>query len=159
MEGSKKKSSKALSRRGRPKKGKDLILSDASEEMIAQEAAEVVSKELKDVSADEVIAEGSVAPEITAEAEAAPVVMETPSIKAEAPVVSEEASTAAEAGAAGAEEKKVEAARAALKEATDKLSAVAVDASAELKDFAAVAFKSLRAGWEEAKKTFDQEKK
>ena len=40
-----------------------------------------------------------------------------------------------------------------------KLSAAAVDASSELKDFAAVAFKSLRAGWEEAKKTFDEGKK
>ena len=74
--------------------------------------------------------------------------------------IKEEEEKAAEVKAAEEEvNAKVEAAKAALKEATDKLSAVAVDASAELKDFAAVAFKSLKAGWDEAKKTFDQEKK
>ena len=54
---------------------------------------------------------------------------------------------------------KVEAAKAALKEATDKLTAVAADASAELKELASVGFKSLLAGWEEAKKTFNSERK
>ena len=74
--------------------------------------------------------------------------------------IKEEEEKAAEVKAAEEEvNAKVEAAKAALKEATDKLSAVAVDASAELKDFAAVAFKSLKAGWDEARKTFDQEKK
>ena len=74
--------------------------------------------------------------------------------------IKEEEAKAAEVKAAEEEvNAKVEAAKAALKEATDKLSSVAVDASAELKDFAAVAFKSLKAGWDEAKKTFDQEKK
>ena len=74
--------------------------------------------------------------------------------------IKEEEEKAAEVKAAEEEvNAKVEAAKAALKEATDKLSAVAVDASTELKDFAAVAFKSLKAGWDEARKTFDQEKK
>ena len=74
--------------------------------------------------------------------------------------IKEEEEKAAEVKAAEEEvNAKVEAAKAALKEATDKLSAVAVDASAELKDFATVAFKSLKAGWDEARKTFDQEKK
>ena len=53
---------------------------------------------------------------------------------------------------------RVEAARAALKDAADKFQVVASDKTDDLKDFAAVAFKSLRAGWEEAKKTFDQNK-
>ena len=56
-------------------------------------------------------------------------------------------------------EKKVEAAKAALKDATDKISAAAVDASAELKDVLSAGFKSLLAGWEEAKKTFGEERK
>ena len=54
---------------------------------------------------------------------------------------------------------KVEAARTALKEATDKLTAAAQSAGAELKDFAQAGFKSLLAGWEEAKKTFTEERK
>ena len=54
---------------------------------------------------------------------------------------------------------RVEAARAALKDAADKFQVVASDKTDDLKDFAAVAFKSLRAGWEEAKKTFDQNSK
>ena len=53
---------------------------------------------------------------------------------------------------------RVEAARAALKDAADKFQVAASDKTDDLKDFAAVAFKSLRAGWEEAKKTFDQNK-
>ncbi len=56
-------------------------------------------------------------------------------------------------------DEKVAAAKAALKDATDKLSAAAVDASAELKDIAQAGFKSLLAGWEEAKKTFNSERK
>ncbi len=54
---------------------------------------------------------------------------------------------------------KVEAAKTALKEAAEKLQAAAIDASAEIKDFAQAGFKSLLAGWEEAKKTFSQERK
>ena len=56
-------------------------------------------------------------------------------------------------------EAKVEAAKAALKDATERLSAVAVDASAELKDIAQAGIKSLLAGWEEAKKTFGENRK
>ena len=73
-----------------------------------------------------------------------------------------EKEAAAKAEAEKAEEEvtaKVEAAKAALKEATDKLSAAAVDASAELKDVLSAGFKSLLAGWEEAKKTFGEERK
>jgi phosphoenolpyruvate-protein kinase (PTS system EI component) len=54
---------------------------------------------------------------------------------------------------------KVEAARSALKEAAEKLSSAAENASAELKDFAQAGIKSLLAGWEEAKKTFNKERK
>ena len=42
---------------------------------------------------------------------------------------------------------------------TRTLSAAAVDASAELKDFAQAGYKSLLAGWEEAKKTFGENRK
>ena len=52
-----------------------------------------------------------------------------------------------------------EVSKAAPKEATDKLSAAAVDASAELADIAQAGFKSLLAGWEEAKKTFGEHRK
>ena len=56
-------------------------------------------------------------------------------------------------------DEKLEAAMSALKEAAEKFQAVAADKTDDLKGFAAVAFKSLKAGLEEAKKTFDQEKK
>ena len=71
----------------------------------------------------------------------------------------EAAKVAAEKAAVEEVNEKVEAAKAALKEASDKLQAVAVDASAELKELAQVSFKSLLAGWEEAKKTFNSERK
>ena len=54
---------------------------------------------------------------------------------------------------------KVDAAKAALKDAADKFQVVASDKTDDIKELAAVAFKSLKAGWEEARKTFDQEKK
>ena len=53
----------------------------------------------------------------------------------------------------------VDAAKTALKDATDKLAAIADAASAELADFAQASYKSLLAGWEEAKKTFSENKK
>jgi len=56
-------------------------------------------------------------------------------------------------------EAKVAAAKAALKDATDKLTSAAVDASTELKDIAQAGIKSLLAGWEEAKKTFGENRK
>ncbi len=71
----------------------------------------------------------------------------------------EAAKAAAEKATVEEVNEKVEAAKAALKEASDKLQAVAVDASAELKDLASAGFKSLLAGWEEAKKTFNSERK
>ena len=54
---------------------------------------------------------------------------------------------------------KVEAAKTAMKDAAEKLQSAAEDAGAELKDFAQAGFKSLLAGWEEAKKVFNQERK
>ena len=56
-------------------------------------------------------------------------------------------------------EKKLEAAKVAVKEATDKLTAAAADATDDLKDFLSAGFKSLLAGWDEAKKTFGEERK
>ena len=69
--------------------------------------------------------------------------------------------SAAEVAKAAEDEvnKTVEAAKAALSDAAEKLQAAAVDASAELKEIAQAGFKSLLAGWEEAKKTFTQERK
>jgi pyruvate,orthophosphate dikinase len=54
---------------------------------------------------------------------------------------------------------KVDAAKAALSDAADKLTSIAADASAELADIAQAGFKSLLAGWEEAKKTFNEKRK
>ncbi len=54
---------------------------------------------------------------------------------------------------------KVEAARAALKEVTEKFQTIASNKTDDLMEVATAAFKSLKAGWEEAKKTFDEEKK
>jgi len=55
-------------------------------------------------------------------------------------------------------EAKVSAAKDALKDAADKLSGVAADKGAELKDIALAGIKSLKAGWDEAKKTFGEER-
>ena len=83
--------------------------------------------------------------------------------KAAADQAAEEAARAeldAKVEAAKAElNEKVEVAKVALKEAADKFQAVAANKTDDFKELAAVAFKSLKAGWEEAKKTFDQEKK
>ena len=54
-------------------------------------------------------------------------------------------------------EEKVDQAKAALKEAADKLSNAATDATDDLRDFITAGLKSLKAGWEEAKKTFGEE--
>ena len=56
-------------------------------------------------------------------------------------------------------EQKVDAAKAALKDAAEQLSSAAADAAGELKDVVTAGFRSLAAGWEEAKKTFEQERK
>ena len=61
---------------------------------------------------------------------------------------------AAEKAAQAEVDAKVEAAKAALKDATEKLQAYAESASA----VAQKGFKALAAGWEEAKKTFNQDK-
>ena len=74
--------------------------------------------------------------------------------------IKDEKAREAEIKAAEAEvNDKVAAAQAALKDATDRLSAAAADASAELADIAQAGFKSLLAGWEEAKKTFSEHRK
>jgi len=75
---------------------------------------------------------------------------------AQAAIAEEKEAEAAAKAAKAQVEQKVEAARAALKEAADQLSAVAADAAGELKDVASAGFKSLLAGWEEAKKTFGE---
>ncbi len=54
---------------------------------------------------------------------------------------------------------KVDAAKEALKEAAEKLGTAAEDARSEIKDIASAGFKSLRAGWEEAKKTYSENRK
>ena len=64
---------------------------------------------------------------------------------------------AAEAEKKAELEAKVEQAKAALKEATEKLTAAAADATDDVRDFIAAGLKSLKAGWEEAKKTFGEE--
>ena len=46
-----------------------------------------------------------------------------------------------------------------LKDATDRLQVAAADASGEVKDIISAGLKSLIAGWEEAKKTFGEERK
>ncbi len=56
-------------------------------------------------------------------------------------------------------EQKVDAARAALKEAAEQLSSAAGDAAGELKDVVSAGLRSLAAGWEEVKRTFEQERK
>ena len=73
--------------------------------------------------------------------------------------IKEEKSEQEAAKAAQAElEAKVAAAKAALKDASEKLTAAAADATGELKDVVSAGFKSLLAGWEEAKKTFGEER-
>ncbi|MBQ3481228.1 MAG: pyruvate, phosphate dikinase, partial [Oscillospiraceae bacterium] len=64
---------------------------------------------------------------------------------------------AAEAEKKAELEVKVEQAKAALKEAADKLSSAAADATDDVRDFISAGLKSLKAGWEEAKKTFGEE--
>ena len=54
-------------------------------------------------------------------------------------------------------ERRVKAAKEALKDATERLSAAAADATDDIRDFVTAGLKSLKAGWEEAKKTFGEE--
>ena len=46
-----------------------------------------------------------------------------------------------------------------MKDAADKIQTIAIGAGAEFKDIAHAGIKSLLAGWEETKKTFNQERK
>ena len=74
-------------------------------------------------------------------------------------VKAEEAARAAREARKAEVEKKVEAAKTALRDAADKLQSAATDAGAELKDVATAGFKSLLAGWEEFKKTYGEQRK
>ncbi len=78
---------------------------------------------------------------------------------AQAAIKDEKAKEAALKAAQAEANAKVDAAKAALRDATDKLTSIASDASAELADIAQAGFKSLLAGWEEAKKTFGENRK
>ena len=82
---------------------------------------------------------------------------------AQAAIRDEKAKADAEAEAIKAAEAElnntVEAAKAALSDAAGQLASMAADASAELADIAQAGYKSLLAGWEEAKKTFGQNRK
>jgi len=78
---------------------------------------------------------------------------------AQAAIKEKQAGKEARQAAVDEVEAKVAAAKAALKDAADKFSAVAADATDDIKDAALAAFKSLKAGWEEAKKTFGEERK
>ncbi len=78
---------------------------------------------------------------------------------AQAAIKANKAAKAAEKAAEDEIDAKVEAVKATLKDAAEKLTAAAETASSELKDFAQAGFKSLAAGWEEFKKTFNQERK
>ncbi|MBQ3276910.1 MAG: pyruvate, phosphate dikinase, partial [Oscillospiraceae bacterium] len=74
--------------------------------------------------------------------------------------IKEEKSAEAEAEELRAEiESKISAAKEALKDVSDRVKDVAADATEDLKDIVSAGFKSLLAGWEEAKKTFGQERK
>jgi pyruvate,orthophosphate dikinase len=77
----------------------------------------------------------------------------------QAEVQAEEAAKAAREARKAEVERKVEAAKSALKDAAEKLSSAANDARVELRDVASAGFKSLLAGWEEAKKTYGAERK
>ncbi len=78
---------------------------------------------------------------------------------AQAAIKDEKAAEAARKAAEAEVNARVDAAKAALKEAADKLQSVAADATVELRDIAQAGFKSLLAGWEEAKKTFGENRK
>ena len=82
---------------------------------------------------------------------------------AQAAIRDEKAKADAEAEAIKAAEAElnntVEAAKAALSDAAGQLASMAAGASAELADIAQAGYKSLLAGWEEAKKTFGQNRK
>ena len=78
---------------------------------------------------------------------------------AQAAIKEEKSAAEAEAELKAEIESRVAAAKEALTDAAGKLSAAAADASAELKDIAEAGFKSLLAGWEEAKKTFGENRK
>ena len=78
---------------------------------------------------------------------------------AQAAIKESETKAAAEEERKAEVERKVENAKAALKDAADKLQSAAADAGAELKEVASAGFKSLLAGWEEFKKTYSEERK
>ena len=98
--------------------------------------------------------------ELNAKVEAAKAVLKEAAEKAELNEKVDAAKAALKEAADKAElNEKVEAARVALKDVADKFQVIAAGKTDDLKEVAAAAFKSLKAGWEEARKTFDQEKK
>ena len=102
-------------------------------------AAQAVIKEEEAKGKEEKNAEEALKAEINAKVDAAKAALKEAAEKAEL-------------------NEKVEAARVALKDVAEKFQVIASSKTDDFKDVAAVAFKSLKAGWEEAKKTFDQEK-
>ena len=78
---------------------------------------------------------------------------------AQAAIKEDQAADEAEVDLKAEVEVRVTAAKAALADAAEKFSAVAADATDDLKDVVAAGLKSLRAGWDEFKKTFGEERK
>jgi signal transduction protein with GAF and PtsI domain len=123
-------------------------------------AAQAAIKEEEAKAAEGKAEENAVKAELNAKIEAAKAVLKEAAEKAELGEKVDAAKAVLKDAADKAElNDKVEAAKAALKDVTDKFQAIAADKTDDLMDVAAAAFKSLKAGWEEAKKTFGQEKK
>ena len=77
---------------------------------------------------------------------------------AQAAIKEAEAKQAAADAAKAEIDAKVAAAKAALKDASERLASAAETATGELKDVVSAGFKSLLAGWEEARKTFGEQR-
>ena len=78
---------------------------------------------------------------------------------AQAAIKEDQAKAEAEVDLKAEVEVRVTAAKAALADAAEKFSSVAADATDDLKDVVAAGLKSLKAGWDEFKKTFGEERK
>ena len=89
----------------------------------------------------------------------APIIEAAELAAAQAAILEKQEADAVRAAIAAEVEAKVLAAKNALRDATEKLSNVASGATVEVKDVVSAGFKSLLAGWEEAKKTFGEERK
>ena len=123
-------------------------------------AAQAAIKEEEEDAAELKSAQETVREELSAAVETAKAALKEAAEKAELNEKMEAARAALKEAADKAElNEKVEAAKVALKDVSEKFQSIAAGKTDSLKEFAAVAFKSLKAGWDEAKKTFDQEKK